>query len=48
MTKELMISQLRLGKNGSSILSILDTLCDGMDAGESSEDSVPTLGEIEF
>jgi len=30
MTKDLLISQPRLGKNGSSILSILDALCDGM------------------
>jgi hypothetical protein len=48
MTKELLISQLRLGKDGHSILSILDALCNGMDSGESSEDNVPTLDEIEF
>lgn len=48
MTKELLISQLRQGNNGSSILSILDALCSGMDSGESSEDNVPTLDEIEF
>jgi hypothetical protein len=40
MTKELLISQLRLGTNGNSILQILDALCDGMDDSESSEDSV--------
>ena len=48
MTKELLIAQLRLGKNGNDILSILDTLCNGMDSGESSQDYVPTLDEIEF
>jgi hypothetical protein len=48
MTKELLISQLCLGKDGSSILSILDALCSGMDSGESSQDNVPTLDEIEF
>lgn len=48
MTKELLISQLRLGKNGNDILSILDALWDGMDSGESSEDVYPTLDEIQF
>jgi hypothetical protein len=48
MTKELLISQLRLGKDGHGILSILDALCSGMDSGESSQDNVPTLDEIEF
>ena len=48
MTKELLISQLRLGKNGNDILSILDALCDGMDSGESRQDNVPTLDEIQF
>lgn len=48
MTKQLLISQLRLGKNGSDILSILDALCNGMDADKSSQDNVPTLDEIQF
>jgi len=48
MTKELMIAQLRLGTNGNDILSILDALHDGMDSGESSQDTVPTLDEIQF
>lgn len=48
MTKQLLISQLRLGIDGNSILQILDVLCDGMDSGESSEDNVPTLDEIQF
>jgi hypothetical protein len=48
MTKQLLISQLRLGKNGNDILSILDALCDGMDSGESGKDNVPTLDEIQF
>jgi hypothetical protein len=48
MTKQLLISQLRLGDNGSQILEILDALTDGMDISESSQDSVPTLDEISF
>jgi hypothetical protein len=48
MNKDLMISQLRLGIDGNSILQILDALCDGMDSGESSQDNVPTLDEIQF
>ena len=48
MTKELLIAQLRLGKNGNDILSILESLCDGMDSSESSQDTVPTLDEIQF
>ena len=48
MTKELLIAQLRLGKNGNDILSILDALHNGMDSSESSQDHVPTLDEIEF
>ena len=48
MTKQLLISQLRLGKDGSSILSILDALCNGMDSGESRQDNVSTLDEIQF
>jgi len=46
--KELLIAQLRLGTDGNSILSILDALCSGMDSSESSQDSVPTLDEIQF
>jgi len=48
MTKELLISQLRQGTNGNSILEILDTLCDGVDVCESSQDNGPTLDEIQF
>lgn len=48
MTKQLLISQLRAGNNGNDILAILDELCDGMDICESSQDSVPTLDEIQF
>jgi len=48
MTKQLLISQLRLGKNGNDILSILDVLCDGMDNSESSQDNGATLDEIQF
>jgi hypothetical protein len=48
MTKQLLISQLRLGNNGQQLLEILDALTDGMDSGESSQDSVPTLDEISF
>jgi hypothetical protein len=48
MTKQLLISQLRTGKNGNDILHILDVLCNGMDSSESNEDSIPTLDEIQF
>jgi len=48
MTKQLLISQLRLGKNGNDILSILDALSSGMDGGESRQDNLPTLDEIQF
>ncbi len=48
MTKQLLISQLRLGTDGNSILQILDALVSGMDGSESSQDSVPTLAEIRF
>ena len=48
MTKQLLISQLRLGNNGQQLLEILDALTDGMDSSESSQDSVPTLDEISF
>lgn len=48
MTKELLISQLRLGKNGQQLLDILDTLIDGMDSSESRQDVLPTLDEIQF
>ena len=48
MTKQLLISQLRQGQNGQRILEILDALCAGMDSSESSQDSAPTLDEIQF
>ena len=48
MTKQLLIAQLRLGKNGNDILAILDSIADGSDVCESSQDSVPTLDEIPF
>ncbi len=48
MNKELLIAQLRQGTNGDSILQILDALVSGMDGSESSQDSVPTLDEIQF
>lgn len=48
MTKKLLITLLDKGSNGFEILSILDSLCDGMDDGESSQDPVPTLDEIQF
>ncbi len=48
MTKDLLISQLRQGTDGNSILSILDALCNGMDSSESSQDPIPTLDEIQF
>jgi hypothetical protein len=48
MTKELLISQLRQGNNGSQILEILDLLTDGMGDCESRQDDEPTLAEIQF
>jgi hypothetical protein len=48
MNKEIMTTLLDKGTDGNSILSILDALCSGMDSGESSQDNVPTLDEIEF
>jgi len=48
MTKQLLISQLRLGKDGNSILAILDALCNDGSGGESSQDVSPTLDEIQF
>jgi hypothetical protein len=48
MNKELLTTLLNKATDGNSILSILDALCDGMDSGESSEDNVPTLDEIQF
>ena len=48
MTKENLIGQLRIGKNGTQLLQILDTIVDGMDVCESTQDSRPTLDEIEF
>jgi hypothetical protein len=48
MNKEILTTLLDKGTDGNSILSILDALCSGMDSGESSQDNVPTLDEIEF
>ena len=48
MTKELLISQLRVGKNGQQILDILDELICGMDYSECDQITSPTLEEIEF
>jgi hypothetical protein len=45
MTKELMISMLKSGENGTDILTILDTIT-AQD--ESSEYNDPTLDSIEF
>lgn len=41
MTKDLLISQLRLGQNGNSIMAILDVLCDGMGDSDPAEDAAP-------
>lgn len=48
MTKQLLISQLRAGNNGTEILAILDLLTDGMGDSESRQDADPTLEEIQF
>ena len=42
MSKEVLISMLRKGKNGEQILTILDMITEGSDTAE------PTLDEIEF
>lgn len=46
MTKELLISQLRQGSNGSEILQILEVLSTGMDSSDTIGE--PTLEEIDF
>jgi len=51
MSKQVMISMLRQGNNGSEILSILDviandTISDGND--DTQNDNVPTLEMIDF
>jgi hypothetical protein len=38
MTTDLLISQLRLGHDGNSIMAILDALCDDSSSSESSQD----------
>lgn len=48
MTKQHLIGQLRIGKNGEQILDILEQLVSGMDSGECIQDITPTLDEIEF
>jgi|LauGreDrversion4_2_1035121.scaffolds.fasta_scaffold10595_7 hypothetical protein len=48
MTKEHLISQLRVGKNGEQILDILDELVSGVDSGECIQSTSPTLEEIDF
>jgi len=48
MTKENLIGQLRVGKNGEQILDILEQLVSGMGSGESVQNTSPTLDEIEF
>ena len=45
MTKELMISMLRKGTDGDSILQILDAICSDV---PSHEDNEPTLDPISF
>lgn len=41
MSTDLLISQLRLGYDGNSILAILDALCDDSGSSESSQDDAP-------
>lgn len=48
MNKEILTTLLDKGTDGNSILSILDALCNGMDSGESRQDNVSTLDEIQF
>ena len=48
MNKKLLTTLLDKGTDGNSILQILDALAAGMDSGESSQDFLPTLDEIQF
>lgn len=49
MTRNVLISLLRQGANGSEILQILDSITDGVSDNESSETAgAPTLNPIEF
>lgn len=48
MAKQILINQLRLGKNGKQILAILESISNGSDVCESSQDSASILDEIQF
>jgi hypothetical protein len=49
MSRDVILSLLRQGSNGSEILQILDTIADGVsDGGSPDSAAAPTLSEIEF
>ena len=49
MSRDVILSLLRQGSNGSEILQILDTIADGVsDSGSPDSAAAPTLSEIEF
>ena len=49
MSRDVILSLLRQGSNGSEILQILDTIADGVsDGGDSDSAAAPTLSEIQF
>jgi hypothetical protein len=49
MSRDVILSLLRQGSNGSEILQILDTIADGVsDGGDSDSAAGPTLTEIQF
>jgi hypothetical protein len=49
MSRDVLLSLLRQGSNGSEILQILDSISDGVsDGGDSDSAAAPTLTEIQF
>ena len=49
MSRDVILSLLAQGSNGTEILQILDSICDGIsDSGDSNSASVPTLSEVQF
>ena len=49
MSRDVILSLLRQGSNGSEILRILDTIADGVsDSGSADSAAAPTLTEIQF
>jgi hypothetical protein len=49
MSRDVLLSLLDQGSNGSEILQILDSISDGVsDSGDSDSAADPTLSEIQF